>query len=196
MELEVAKQIADSIVAEIQPACKRAHVAGSIRRQKPEVKDIEIVAIVADYDDLYKRLVKFGRFIKPGVPDIIDWPPKPGAKYIRMLINESIKLDMFVATPDNFGALFTMRTGSGVAKDGIPGFVPGIFSAWKRKSGGGKMTGCMPTTPQGEQISVPEEEDFFRVCGVEWIPPEQRKSSRNVKRIKDEQKDLNMSAGL
>ena len=72
MELVTAKQIADSIVDAIGPACSRAHVAGSIRRQKPEVKDIEIVAIVNDYDDLYKRLAPFGRFIKPGVPDIID----------------------------------------------------------------------------------------------------------------------------
>jgi DNA polymerase/3'-5' exonuclease PolX len=184
MELEIAKQMADSIVEAIQPACERAHVAGSIRRQKPEVKDIEIVAIVKDYDELYQKLSKFGRFIKPGVPGIIDWPPRKNAKYIRMLIDESIKLDMFVASKENFGALYTMRTGSGIGPNKTMGFIPGIFGAWKKKSGGGKMTNCMPTTPDGISIPVPEEEDFFKLCGVEWIPPEMRRSARDVKRIK------------
>lgn len=184
MELVTAKQMADSIVNEIRPACFRAHVAGSIRRQKPEVKDIEIVAIVRDYGELYHRLAKFGRFIKPGVPDIIDWPPRQNAKYVRMLISEQIKLDLFVANQDNFGALFAMRTGSGISPDGKMGFIPGLFAAWKRKSGGGKMTNCMPTTPDKVQIPVPEEEDFFKLCGVEWVPPEMRRSARDVKHIK------------
>lgn len=184
MELSIAKEKAEAIVDAIQSSCIRAHVAGSIRRLKPEVKDIEIVAIVKDYDELYAQLGSFGRFIKPGVPDIIDWPPRKNAKYIRMLIDESIKLDMFVATSENFGALFAMRTGSGVGPNGTLGFIPGIFGAWKRKSGGGRMVNCMPTTPEKVSIPVPEEEDFFRLCGVEWVPPEMRRSARDVKRIK------------
>ena len=183
MELEKATQLAESIVAAIAPACSRAHVAGSIRRLKPEVKDIEVVAIVTDYAELYRRLSAFGRFIKPGVPDVIDWPPKDNAKYIRMLIDEQVKLDLFIANHDNFGALFTMRTGSGIGPDGTFGFVPGIFASWKRVSGGGRMVNCMPTKPDKVAISVPEEEDFFRVCGVEWIPPELRRSFKDVKRI-------------
>ena len=185
MELNQAQQIAESIVHAIRPACVRAEVAGSIRRLKPDVKDVEIVAIVQDYDALFIELAKFGRFIKPGVPDVVDWPARPGAKYIRMLLNEDVKLDMFVAHKDNWGALFAMRTGSGIGPDKTMGFIPGLFGSWKKKSGGGRMTGCMPTTPEGIKIAVPEEEDFFRLCGVEWIPPEDRKSARNVKRIKE-----------
>lgn len=184
MELAIANQMADSIVKAIQPACARAHVAGSIRRMKPDVKDIEIVAIVKDYDDLFQKLATFGRFIKPGVPDIVDWPPRKNAKYIRMLIDEQVKLDMFVATKENFGALYAMRTGSGIGPDGTLGFIPGLFSAWKKASGGGKMMNCMPTTPDKVSIPVYEEEDFFRLCRVEWIPPELRLSARSVKRIK------------
>lgn len=183
MELFQAKQIADEIVSAILPACQRAHVAGSIRRQKPSVKDVEVVAIVKDYDDLYRRLAQFGRFIKPGVPDVIDWPPKSKAKYVRMLLTQDVKMDLFVASPENWGGIFTMRTGSGIGPDKTMGFVPGVFSAWKKKSGGGRMRNCMPTTPDRVSIPVPEEEDFFRVCGVKWIPPEERVSARSVKRI-------------
>lgn len=185
MDYNKAKEIADQIVSGISSSCIRAEIAGSIRREKKEVKDIEIVAIVDDYNTLYESLKKFGRFIKPGVPEIVDWPPKAGAKYIRMLINEEIKLDLFVASQENWGALFTMRTGPAAGPDGSYGFVPAMFTAWKRKSGGGRMMNCLPTTPQGVSINVLEEEDFFKVCGVQWIPPQLRISGRDVKKIKE-----------
>ena len=62
-----AKEIADQILSGISSSCVRSEIAGSIRREKKEVKDIEIVAIVDDYSSLYGSLAKFGRFIKPGV---------------------------------------------------------------------------------------------------------------------------------
>jgi DNA polymerase/3'-5' exonuclease PolX len=40
-----ARRIADSLLEAISPHCVRAEVAGSIRRKKPVVKDLEIVAI-------------------------------------------------------------------------------------------------------------------------------------------------------
>lgn len=36
----VAERLANKIVAEILPYCERCEVAGSVRRRKPEVKDI------------------------------------------------------------------------------------------------------------------------------------------------------------
>lgn len=45
-----AYQIATRIKAELQPHCERIEIAGSIRRNKPEVKDIEIVAIPKPYE--------------------------------------------------------------------------------------------------------------------------------------------------
>ena len=67
MEFALAKSITQSISELIEPAGSRAEIAGSIRRKKPEVKDIEIVARVHDYDLLYKMLSQAGRFIKPSV---------------------------------------------------------------------------------------------------------------------------------
>lgn len=45
MELSKAKQIAEKIVAEMEPNCTKILIAGSIRRDVPRVKDIEIVCI-------------------------------------------------------------------------------------------------------------------------------------------------------
>ena len=183
MELKIAEKIADKIISQISHSCSRVSIAGSVRRLKKDVKDIEIVAIVDDYNKLYESLRSVGRIIKPGTPEIIDWPAKKDAKYIRMLLNEDIKLDFFVAHPDNWGGVFAMRTGSAVSPNGEYGFIPAVFAKWKRKSGGGRMMSCMPTTPDGFCHSVPEERDFFDVCGVKWISPEFRTSAKDVKGI-------------
>jgi len=184
MELQQAFSIAEYIKQTIQPATSRAEIAGSIRRLKSEVKDVEIVALVQDYDVLYQSLNSIGRFIKPSVPDVIDWNFKPGAKYIRMLLNENIKLDLFVATPDNWGCLYMMRTGGAIGKDGnsFNGFVPGMFSRWKKISNGGKMVGCLPTHTNGVSIPCPEEQDFFDLLGMDFVPPEERIDKKVIKK--------------
>jgi DNA polymerase/3'-5' exonuclease PolX len=184
MELQQAQEIAQRIRSQVERSASRVEIAGSIRRLKPNVKDVEIVAIVHDYDTLYRELRHHGRFIKPSVPDIIDWSFKPGAKYVRMLLHEGVKLDLFVASPDNWGPLYMMRTGGATGPDGnsFNGFVPGMFARWKKLSGGGMMTGCMPTTKDGIQLACPEEQDFFNLLGMDFVPPEERIDRKVIKK--------------
>jgi DNA polymerase/3'-5' exonuclease PolX len=184
MELQQAQQIAYNVKTHIGSSASRVEIAGSIRRLKPQVKDVEIVAIVHDYESLYRNLRHVGRFIKPSVPDIIDWQFKPGAKYVRMLLHEGVKLDLFVATPENWGPLYLMRTGGATGPDGnaFNGFVPGMFSRWKKLSGGGKMEGCMPTRPDGTHVVCPEEQDFFDLLNMNFVPPEERVDKRAIKK--------------
>jgi len=183
MDVTLARKIALRVINDISSTVTRAEIAGSVRREKPSVKDIEIVAIVSDYERFYEKLRGHGRFIKPGTPEIIDWPPKNNAKYIRMYLNSGIKLDLFVGSSDNWGALLCMRTGSGVGPDGNVhnGFIPAMFRRWKKVSGGGKMSGCQPTMPDGLQLSVTEERDYFDLLNVQWVEPNKRISSSDVK---------------
>ena len=44
MELSKARDIADQVIERLRPHCERVQIAGSIRRGKERVKDIEIVA--------------------------------------------------------------------------------------------------------------------------------------------------------
>ena len=50
MEYEVAIEIAEKVKALLLPHCERIEIAGSVRRKKPNVKDIEIVAIPKPFD--------------------------------------------------------------------------------------------------------------------------------------------------
>ena len=181
IELSEARDIAVKVLNHVKSATTRIEIAGSIRREKPVVGDIELVAIVEDQEKLLRLLGDFGQTIKPGVPGVVPWSPKPGAKYIRARLSEGMNLDLFVANPDNWGGLFLMRTGSASGSDGnaFNGFVPGCFSRWKKLSGGGRMTDVMPTMPDGTQLPIPEEQDFFHLLEMDFVPPVER-TGRNV----------------
>lgn len=104
MNIEVALPVAERVVAVLKPHCKRIEIAGSIRRKKTEVGDIEVVYI-PKMSDMYKLV------------SIIDkWYKKKGdafGKYTQRLIEpEGIKLDLFRATEENWGFIFAIRTGS------------------------------------------------------------------------------------
>ena len=45
VRLEKASKVAANLLRTLAPACHRIEIAGSIRRGKPEVKDVELVAI-------------------------------------------------------------------------------------------------------------------------------------------------------
>lgn len=179
-----AESIANKVRQHIAPVMDRVEVAGSIRRQKEVVGDIEICGVPADRARLIALLGELGQLIKPGVPGAVPWTPKLEAKYLRVRLAEGMNLDVFLATPQNWGGLFMMRTGSGASPDGnaFHGFVPGIFGRWKKMSGGGRMTDCMPTMPTGEQLWVPEEQDFFDLLEMNFVPPEQRVTKGAIKK--------------
>ena len=47
MTLEYARGMAEALVELLAPACQRIEIAGSVRRQKPDPNDVEIVAVPA-----------------------------------------------------------------------------------------------------------------------------------------------------
>jgi len=184
IDLLEANTIASSVLNHVMPSLDRGEIAGSIRRQKEVVGDIEIVAVSTQRDLLLSLLSDVGQHIKPGVPGVVPWSPKPAAKYLRVRLAEGMNLDLFMASPENWGGLFLMRTGSGAGPDGnsFNGFTPGIFSRWKKLSGGGRMTDCMPTMPTGEQLWIPEEQDFFDLLEMDFVPPQERTGRHVIKK--------------
>ncbi len=184
IELKEAEKIASDVLTHLKPAMDRAEIAGSIRRRKSIVGDIEIVALIGSRNKLLKLVSDVGQTIKPGVPGVVPWTPRPDSRYIRARLNQGMNLDLFVATPENWGGLFLMRTGGATGPDGnaYDGFVPGIFGRFKKLSGGGRMTNVMPTMPTGEQLWVPEEQDFFDLLEMDFVPPEERTSKNVIKR--------------
>jgi DNA polymerase/3'-5' exonuclease PolX len=132
MFIRDAKAKADQLIEEMSPHCERIEIGGSIRRGCQIVNDIEIVAIpkiietpaLSLFDigeptrevPLHKWALSSGSdhimWIKTGTSKIIPWQPKPLGRYWRALIDREIKLDLFLTRPEQWGAIFLIRTGS------------------------------------------------------------------------------------
>ena len=104
MNLSLARSIALNVKAQLAPHCSRIEIAGSVRREKPEVGDIEIVAIPHPYD--------VGLFAS-GIATVVEqWPKIRGelpCKYTRRVLPDGIELDLFFATPENWGLIYADR---------------------------------------------------------------------------------------
>jgi DNA polymerase/3'-5' exonuclease PolX len=170
MKLEIARQIAERVRSEMVPYCERVEIAGSIRRRKPEVRDIEIVAIPKPYD--------VGLFAS-GVALVVDrWTIVRGqlpCRYTQRILPEGIALDLFFATPENWGLIYAIRTGSADYSRYV------LARGWVLNGYKG-VDGML--TRDGVSVSVREEGELFRLAGVPWIEPE----ARNLYNIKKEKR--------
>lgn len=167
MKLVEAKAIAENIVISIKPYCERIEIAGSVRRRKPECKDIELV-IIPKSSDLFK------------LQAITDkWKLFKGSitgKYAQFYLPENIKLDLFIANKDNWGNIFLIRTGSADFNRYV------IFKKLNEK-GYTSRNGIVypyfnPDEPDidfSSPVFIREEEDMFNFLGMEFVKPEDRR---------------------
>lgn len=181
--LSTACGIAEEIIENISPFCERVEIAGSIRREKPFVKDIELVAIPKLHQEevftglfdveikhtnlLYERLKNDDliRWIKPGTSQVVDWHIKPDGKYWRGLIGQ-VKLDLFIANKDNFGSVFLVRTGSSQFSNALYLYVR------NRKGFDKGQDGYL--VKDDKRIVTRNEQDVFDAVGLPFIEPTKR----------------------
>lgn len=200
MELGRARKLAERLRTEMAPFCARVEVAGSIRRGRPEVKDLELVATPnwgeqpgADLfgtpepvNLLYQWALgqkasgsDYGReltWIKPGTNEIVPWQPKPDGKYWRAVLAEGIKLDLFLTAAEQFGIIYLIRTGSAE-------FSQAVVTHAKR-IGKPCHDGALRESASivAAAIPTPEESDVFRALGLQSVPPEKRTGPEAVRR--------------
>jgi len=157
-----ALAIAERVKAQLAPHCERIEIAGSIRRRKADVGDIEIVAIPKPYD--------VGLFASGIAPIVSEWPKVRGelpCKYTRRTLPEGIALDLFLATARNWGLIFAIRTGSADFSHRV------LACGWVR-NGYASREGMLTDAESGKPLDVCEEADLFRLAGVPWTEPEAR----------------------
>lgn len=153
-------RIALEVLEQLRPHCIRAEIAGSIRRRKPEVKDIEIVAIPKPYST---------GLLEDGIASVVNkWPKIKGelpCKYTQRVLPSGIKLDLFFAEENNWGYILAMRTGSANFSHHV------LANGWVRqgfKSSDGYIY------RDGEKHEVKEEKDLFEMIGIRYVEPEKR----------------------
>lgn len=157
---EDALRIAHATLEQLRPHCVRAEIAGSIRRRKSEVGDIEIVIIPKPYE--------LGLF-ESGIASVVNkWKKVRGelpCKYTQRILPEGIALDLFFAEEDNWGNIFAIRTGSADYSHKI------LATQWVKR-GFKSIDGYL--WREDERYDIREESDLFRLIGIPHIEPEYR----------------------
>jgi DNA polymerase/3'-5' exonuclease PolX len=158
-----ALALAEEALNALKPHCERILIAGSIRRLKPEVKDIEICAI--------PRMVPAGLFndeleVDPDFCATVNqWPKvkgEPTGRYTQRRLPGGIALDLFIANPDNWGWILCLRTGSSDFNQKM------LLHAMHQQ----EYTSDQGTLQrEGQAIPTPEETDVFRLLKLPWAEP-------------------------
>ncbi len=174
-----ALRLAQRCVAILTPACQRIEIAGSVRREKHTVNDIELVAIP-------KMVLPAATLFTMGMDtelvsalDNFDYSAigkqvKGGSRYKQVKLHEGIALDIFICMPPaQWGYIFTLRTGNAnfshkiVTNKQLGGWMPSNMHA---------VNGALyRITMDGDVlVPTPEETDFFSAIGKAWIAPKDR----------------------
>lgn len=155
-----AYKIALEVIKQLKPYCERIEIAGSLRRKKADIGDIEIVAIPKPYST---------GLLESGFATVVNkWEKVKGelpCKYTQRILPEGIKLDLFIAEEGNWGSILATRTGSADYSYKV------LANGWVRqgfKSDGGYLF------RDGEKYEVKEEKDLFRLIGIPYVEPEYR----------------------
>ena len=106
LELGKAKLIAEEVMFQLRRYCEKIVVVGSIRRNKPIVRDADFVVVTNDLD-WYNLGQELRRMKTKKV--------NAGNKIIKTLYpyeEKYFQLDFYRASKDNFGVIKLIRTGS------------------------------------------------------------------------------------
>lgn len=155
MQLNEATQKGVQILTKISPFITRGRLAGSIRRKKPIVRDIDIVIELKpqNLDKLKDSISKLGEL------------KLKGDKLIRVIAKDNIQVDVYIGVKENYEPLLLIRTGS---KEHNIKLTTRALSMNMQLTANGlidKKTG---------KIIATSERDIFKALKMNYVEPEKR----------------------
>jgi len=170
MELSKARDIAETLKSLLEGSCERIEIAGSIRRHKWDVGDIELLCIPKFVDGVDQLDRELGGLAIQGIIALRRnkrGSPTYGPKNKLMLhVPSGIGVDIFSTTEECWPVALVVRTGGKQTNIRIS------MAAQKR---GYKFHayGSGFSTPQGETICSSERE-VFEAVGLPYRQPWER----------------------
>lgn len=160
--LERAKKTGEAIVKRLAPYCKKKsdgqtpyiEIAGSIRRRRPWVNDIDIVLIPADLWNLHHEILGLGQ------------TRAAGGKIMRVMVN-GIQVDIYIASEETWATLLLIRTGS--AENNIRLCTRAKDMGWRLHADG---TGLF--NQNGQRVAGDTELSIYNALGEKWQQPWER----------------------
>jgi DNA polymerase (family 10) len=175
-----ALPLAQKVCAALQPYCERIEIAGSIRRGKADVHDIDIVAIPRAVD-MPGGLVGRAHFTESQVwVSLLSVALKKcgvlvsisGSELLRcVFVDTGFQVDIYRARMETWGVILLVRTGS---RD------HNIQLCALAKSKGLKLSAAEGVVTQegfGKIIASCTEEEIFAALGLAFIEPKYREAT-------------------
>ena len=165
MPLGRARPLANELVETLErlPEVRQLALAGSIRRGKETIGDIDILVTSTDPGKIMEAFTR-----APRVREVIG----RGGTKASVRLQDGIQVDLRVVEPDAFGAALVYFTGSQqhniriremAVRKGLKISEYGVFS-----------------DATGKRVAAATEEDVYATLGLPWIAPELREDTGEI----------------
>ena len=180
---EVAMHVADELCNALRPVCVRLCVAGSLRRGKAEVGDVEILYVGRTEErqiDLIQLVQvdlaaeRLERLLAGGVlarrrnvlGAVLAWGKK---NRLAVHLATGVPVDLFAATEENWWNYLACRTGPAESNRRIA--VAAIKKGWKWNPYGSGFSRGDPLAGEPQSVAVTSEAEVFEFVGLPYLEP-------------------------
>ena len=179
--IEVAGPVAKSLVKQLSPYCQGIEVAGSIRRCKAQVGDIELLCIpkVTRSQDMFGRVAASHDALDEALGDMtrdggllqkrlnkLGRPAFGPSNKLLVHTPTGIPIDVFSVSEKNWGMAMVVRTGP---KEFNVRMMARFLELGMRGHAYGGVT-----DRQGNEVNCPDEATVFSLLGWKYLEPEER----------------------
>lgn len=173
--LAKAQRLGERVIEVLRPYVSRVEFAGSIRRERAHVSDVEIVLAPrmepegllgesgpsAALEGIRLALARFGRLVKNGDRYI------QVAEAFKTDAFDGMKVDVFmVHPPAQWGVIFAIRTG--------PADLSELVVTKMKRRGFRTVDGHVELVSTGKVVETPSEDHFFACAGLPCLEPHHR----------------------
>ncbi|MFI9160272.1 DNA polymerase/3'-5' exonuclease PolX [Kitasatospora aureofaciens] len=178
--LDTATELAEQLVEALSavPGCTRCAYAGSLRRMRETVGDIDVLATAADSAPLMAALTEL-----PYVAEVIG----SGPTKTSVLTTQGIQVDLRVVPEEDWGAALVYFTGSKAhniklrtmaVRAGLKLSEYGLFEVDGDARKGAK--GAQGARTEGTKVVSATEDEVYAALGLPWIPPTLREDRGEI----------------
>lgn len=187
--LSDALDAAEALLAHLRasPAAERVELAGSARRFRETVADLDLVAASREPTALVERFVAF-----PQAAEVLA----RGETKTTVRLATGLQVDLRIVPPEDFATLLHHLTGSkahhvklrGLAREaGYTLSEWGLFRLPPRATAAsaGAPAGDEPPPDPSAKVRIGSEEDLYAALGLAYVPPELREDTGELEAARD-----------
>ena len=181
LPLDLAQSLAAVLCAKFAPHCARLEIAGSIRRERPTVGDIDLVVIpkldhardmLGTIISTKNHLLEYLRKSVEASADHLEWitgghdaDGKNHSLTMRTKSGRIAQVDIFCCTVETWGTTLLCRTGSAQHN---------IWLAQRAQAAGGKWSSLLGLRLDDFSVIADTEENIYAALCLPFIEPHNR----------------------